>query len=326
MPQDSLTVDYMDSSRAYIHVQHTSGEGQVIMPGPAVQKDPYMLPPAGVITFLSVFGVVLFKVIRDGHAARSEQKLSMSRGAYSATEPIQPLKYSGKDLNFSAGEYEQVLGRHCNFYQLLNPVCQKRFIQRVKDFTSKKVFIIHDEKGFREMPILVAAASVQLSFGLDNYLLPHFRYIHIYPEEFLRLHPRLCFLEGNVSGNSIRLSWKHFLKGMQHRDDGQHVGLHEMAHALYYQAFVCENNVDCNFRDFFHDFNEDGNKVYAAEQAETGGLYSEYAVKNFQEFWAESIELFFEKPHNLKTKYPTLYDSLKTLLNQDPSQQSRQVM
>jgi Mlc titration factor MtfA (ptsG expression regulator) len=232
---------------------------------------------------------------------------------------VQPLKYIGKDLNFQASLYEEVLGKHCHFYKLLNPASRQVFTRRVIEFISKKTFIIHDEAGFKEMPILVSAASVQLSFGLDNYLLPHFRYIHIYPEEFLRLHPQLCFLEGNVSGNSIRLSWKHFLKGMQNGEDGQHVGLHEMAHALYYQAFVCENYVDCSFRDFFENFNVDGNKVYAVEKDNTGGLYSGYAIKNIQEFWAESIEIFFEKSRELKSMYPALYDCLKTLLNQDPA-------
>jgi Mlc titration factor MtfA (ptsG expression regulator) len=319
MPQDSLTVDLMDTAQAYVPVENSYREDQVISPRSEIREDPYMPGPGIVITFLAVVALIIYKVLREGHAAEIEQKQRLQRGAYSAADPVTPLKYAGEDLGFSAAVYEEVLAKHCHFYQRLNGTSQAVFTKRVMEFTSEKTFLIHDEAGFKEMPILVSAASIQLSFGMDNYLLPHFRYIHIYPEEFLRLHPQLCFLEGNVSGNSIRLSWKHFLKGIQNGEDGQHVGLHEMAHALYYQAFVCEDNIDCNFRDFFENFNADGNKVYATEQDNLGGLYSDYAIKNFQEFWAESVEIFFEKPVVLRTSYPALYDCLKTLLNQDPS-------
>ncbi len=319
MPQDSLTVDYTDSAQASIPVQHSYGKELVANPNAAKKDEPYIPGPGMTFTFLTVAGFVIYKALREVKAARSAQKQRLQRGAYSATDPVQPLKYIGKNLDFKVNVYKEVLGRHCHFYNRLSPSARQVFTGRVKEFISKKIFIIHDEAGFKEMPILVSAASVQLSFGLDNYLLPHFRYIHIYPEEFLRLHPQLCFLEGNVSGNSIRLSWKHFLKGLQNLEDGQHVGLHEMAHALYYQAFVCENNVACNFRGLFENFNIDGNKVYEVEKDNTGGLYSGNAIKNLQEFWAESIEIFFEKPQVLQSMYPALYDCLKSMLNQDPA-------
>ena len=104
-------------------------------------------------------------------------------------------------------------------------------------------------------------------------------------------------LEGNVSGHAINLSWKHFLEGYEDTNDGQNVGLHELAHALYYQTFEVEENVDSNFRDTFNDFNNYGNKVFRPGiENRCNDLYSEYAVKNFQEFWAESVEIFFEKP------------------------------
>jgi len=47
-------------------------------------------------------------------------------------------------------------------------------------------------------------------------------------------------------------------------------------------------------------------------------IYSEYADTDLQEFWAESVEIFFEKPNNLKENYPSVYEAIKILLNQDP--------
>ena len=44
----------------------------------------------------------------------------------------------------------------------------------------------------------------------------------------------------------------------------------------------------------------------------------EYAIKDFQEFWAESIEIYFKSPDRLQLHYPELYKALCGLLNQDP--------
>ena len=42
------------------------------------------------------------------------------------------------------------------------------------------------------------------------------------------------------------------------------------------------------------------------------------AIKDFQEFWAESIEIYFKSPDRLQLHYPELYTVLCDLLNQDP--------
>ena len=59
-------------------------------------------------------------------------------------------------------------------------------------------------------------------------------------------------------------------------------------------------------------------KAFEVEQVPGNDLYSDYALKNSQEFWAESIEIFFEKPSQLNNIYPELYKSLKIVLRQDP--------
>ena len=44
-----------------------------------------------------------------------------------------------------------------------------------------------------------------------------------------------------------------------------------------------------------------------------------YAFSNIQEFWAVSIEAFFENPKELKYYLPDLYRALCNVLNQDPA-------
>ncbi|MDB5221712.1 MAG: zinc-dependent peptidase [Chitinophagaceae bacterium] len=228
------------------------------------------------------------------------------------------LIYYGDQLDLSEEEIKDILLRHFIFYSTLDNDDKQKFITRLTSFMDDKVFKIHDESGFKEMPVLISATAIQVSFGLEEYLLPHFIYIHIYPEEYIGVHPTIRFLEGNVSGNRITISWKYFLDGFRFPQDGKNVGLHEMAHAYYYQNFgPCEIK-DSDFINAFTKFNECGNKVYTSIQDTALCLYSGYAKKNFQEFWAESLELFFEKPMEVKTTYPVLYESLCDVLNQDP--------
>lgn len=226
--------------------------------------------------------------------------------------------YYGDELGFSDQQVTVALKKHFPYYTKLQEPDREKFINRLFDFMEDKVFRIHDRQPFREMPILISASAIQLSFGLKEYLFPHFSHIHVYPDAFMRVEPALCLLEGNVTGHTINISWKHFLEGYEAPSDGVNVGLHEMAHALYYQLFLSEQPEEARFRDRFLQFAQPANLAFDREKNTPGGLYSDYANKNFQEFWAESAELFFEKPRELMSTYPALYESLKVLLNQDP--------
>lgn len=229
-----------------------------------------------------------------------------------------PLVYQGDELEFSEELVHEVLNKYFPYYTRLSTPGQYAFRQRLQKFMQTKTFVIHHTTGYREMPILLSATAVKLSFGLKHYLLPFYRFIHIFPEEFIGTHPTLRVLAGNVSGNSIHVSWKHFLEGFQQPDDGQNLGLHEMAHAYYFQNVEVDGDDDNHFAEQFGHFNRYGNRVFETNPTRTG-LYSEYAIKNFQEFWAESVELFFEKPQQLKATYPELYSGMVALLNQDPA-------
>jgi Mlc titration factor MtfA (ptsG expression regulator) len=274
---------------------------------------------AAFTSFFLMFGFILVGALRQASEPAEEDSSNVSSITSSQHIIRTPFHaYYGDELNFSNDSLIAILTKRFPYFNSLNSDEKERFIERLQKFISQKIFKIHDSNGYKEMPVLVSAAGIQLTFGLEKYLLPNFEYIHIYPEEFTRLEPVICFLQGNVSGRSINLSWKHFLEGYADVTDGQNVGLHELAHALFYQTFVVEENVDKRFQDIYSSFVNDANKVYNTEKTTEGGLYSDYAVTNFQEFWAESAELFFEKPSVLRSYYPRLYETLRSLLNQDP--------
>jgi Mlc titration factor MtfA (ptsG expression regulator) len=319
MPQDSLienyikTLDTAGNTITWLDSTHI----EIAYP-PTVENEEQFTLAMGLFI---LFFVVMFVIV----AIRSRKSLLYNPnistrpdlGAYSNGDQHEFYVYEGRKLRLSETVIENILNKHFYYFQQLQPDKKKIFSKRCKKFIERKIFTIHSSEVLKEMPVLVAATAIQLSFGLKKYLYPHFLHIHIYPQEFLRVHPVICFLEGNVSEHSIRLSWKHLYDGIKNFSNGQNVGLHEMAHALYYQTFVTEKHVDKDFRDFFFDFNDDGNKVYEIEQAMDAGLYSRYAMQDFQEFWAESVEIFFEKPLDLFKKYPNLYYAMRNILNQD---------
>ena len=267
--------------------------------------------------FFLMFGYILVLALKRN--GLSEEGDTNSTASTAIRTPLHV--YYGDELNLGKETITGILIKYFPYFRALDTADRKKFLKRLADFMDTKTFKIHDQDGFREMPVLISAAAIQLTFGLGRYLLPQFEFIHIYPEEFLHRNAAFNFLEGNVSGQSINISWKHFLEGYQVPDDGQNVGLHEMAHAYYWQNFITKDNIDRGFVSTFPGFNSTANKVFEQEKKQGNDLYSDYALKNSHEFWAESIEIFFEKPVQLKLAYPELYDSLKILLNQDPLQQ-----
>lgn len=228
------------------------------------------------------------------------------------------LVYEGRDLNIPAEQIEKILSRHSPYYRRLAPDLKEKFRDRTSKFLAAKTFLVKSNEAFVEMPVLLSATAVQLSFGLDDYLLPHYQYIRIHPEAYFA-KGTLRVLAGHVYGNTITIAWDHFLDGFAEYDDGTNVGLHEMAHALYMQ----EMHLDpwrCNrFENCFNQVMAEGQEVYEMKHRDPSLLFSENAYKDLQEFWAESVELFFEKPSELRRENPELYEAVASLLKQDPA-------
>jgi Mlc titration factor MtfA (ptsG expression regulator) len=234
------------------------------------------------------------------------------------------LVYDGSELGLSRQEIITILQKHYPYYNNLNPIQRGKFVDRLEKFMADKTFIIHSHEGFKEMPVLLSAAAVQLTFGLEKFMLPHFRFLQVHPEEYFA-DGSFRVLAGNVYDNSITLAWNQFLKGFKNPADGINVGLHEMAHAVYYQHVVIDKKREMDFCNCFNEVMEEGAEVYELKK-EHQVLFTNYAFKDLQEFWAESVELFFERPFDLKAHYPELFEAIKDLLNQDPCNSSNPVM
>ena len=76
--------------------------------------------------------------------------------------------------------------------------------------------------------------------------------------------------------------------------------------------------VDREFRSAFPAFQQVGSAIFEKSKTLMMAIYSNNAVQNYQEFWAESIEIFFENPAKMNKIFPELYTALGKVLNQDP--------
>lgn len=213
--------------------------------------------------------------------------------------------------------YHSIVSRYLKYYNRLTLEEQRKFLFRTFMFRKSKRFHYTDVKESAEMPVLISAVAIQLTMGLDKYLLNYFKDIYVLKDDYHYGYYSRPF-QGHVDHTGIYLSWDNFLRGVMSLDSNCNVGLHEMAHALTYVNFITETEEDRHFKKEFRNFSKIARPIYAALQHGHKSVLGEYAATNYHEFWAVSVEVFFENPVRLRHELPQLYGAMVKLLRQDP--------
>lgn len=213
--------------------------------------------------------------------------------------------------------YHTTISRHIPYYTRLSNAGKIRFLKRVYYFKNGKTFHFTGMEPRPEIPVLVSAAAVQLTFGLRSYHLSFFKNIYIRPDAYLTSEFDELVV-GHVSVEGIFISWKYFLMGFENNTDGVNTALHEMAHALRHQNQLKEFGIDKEFKTDFAKYTQQYGPVLIEALLHRRSFLRSYAFTNFEEFWAVSVEAFFEIPEGLKEYLPKIYDALCEVLNQDP--------
>jgi len=234
-----------------------------------------------------------------------------------SANPLGELITEETILSELADNYSGIISGVLPYFNQLNESNKQKFLNRVYNFKRSKSFHFHGLDQQEEIMILVSAASVQLSFGLKNYLLPFFKDIHILADAYQALDSKEAYI-GHVAPTGIYISWKYFVKGFADYTDGVNVALHEMAHALHHENFIKETGVDWDFRNDFDKLPAVFGPIISQIILQKKSYLRGYAFTNFQEFWAVSVEYFFENSQRLKDNLPQLYTILCDTLNQDP--------
>lgn len=218
-------------------------------------------------------------------------------------------------------EIRQILQLHFAYFRDLSAPEQEKFIRRVAQFISMKTFIPRMFKVVTsEMKVLISAAAIQLTFGLPEICLQHFRRIIIYPDAYYStVTKKMHKGEVNPGAGAIVLSWKSFLSGYTHPDDSYNLGLHEMAHALELENLIENDEYDFFPKEVWTDFQREARQISPHIKSGAHEFFRTYAAANEKEFFAVAVENFFERAKAFQQRFPGLYSILVLLLNQDPA-------
>jgi Mlc titration factor MtfA (ptsG expression regulator) len=260
-------------------------------------------------TFLFVSGAVIIIILRFRREVREGYTYVEKESA-----PIRSQVLPTPQV------YKDILQKYFGYYQQLSPQNKNKFAQKVARFIYGKRFIPRGvDQVTIEARVLIAASAVQITFGLPNIYLAHFKRILVYPNDYYsRITKRYHKGEVNPMFGMIVISWQSFIDGYIIPNDSRNLGIHEMAHALRLENII--RNEEYHFFDeTLLEYLDTFAKNYCNGTISPGvDFFREYACTNVHEFFAVVVENFFERPAELKQQFPDLYNTLVKLLNQDP--------
>jgi MtfA peptidase len=234
-------------------------------------------------------------------------------------------------------DWQVIVERRLPFFHKLSDVEQKQLQDMVKLFVAKKHFygcgglVIDDE-----IRITIAAGACLLLLNRNTGLYPLLHHILVYPSAF-KVKRQQFNEDGTVSHvdngllgeswdkNKVILSWDNVEHGIENFDDGHNVVLHEFSHQLDSESgsangapLLKKNSYQVWAKVLSEEFD---NLIKASEQHDKA-VMDYYGATNPAEFFAVATEAFFEKPEQMSSKHPELYDELKLYYCVDPRQWS----
>ena len=219
--------------------------------------------------------------------------------------------------------YENILYEEFPYYKLLEPKRKREFIIRLIDVKNNMVF--EGQHGFSlndHNLCLLCASMVQLTFGYADYRFYHFKKIIIVPDIFHSKYIGADVKGLTYAGGYIYLAWNYFYDGYKEYKNKINLGLHEFAHALMIQKVGLLNEEQLKrFKGMFRWMKKEREQ----KKAELP-LFRDYALSNLEEFWAVSVEIFFEQPLEFRHEYPNLYRLMVDALKQDAAQNLRRYL
>lgn len=217
-----------------------------------------------------------------------------------------------------------LLDGQVRLWRRLPPALQQRLLPRLEEFleripfTGAHGFVVTDS-----MRTVIAAQACLITLGHDDYPFDALHGITLHPDEFLVeereedeetgvVTEGYRTLAGQAHGSErIVLSWRDVAEA-QHRDDGYNVVIHEVTHFLEHShpggdpaahaALAAAHEALCD----------------AVDRGEDT-LLDPYGAEDLTEFLAVAAEFFFERPHELRERHPTLYVLLRDSFRLDPA-------
>ena len=183
-----------------------------------------------------------------------------------------------------------------------------------------------------EMRLSIAAQACLLVVNSDTWY-THLRTVLVYPGAFKsmdREHDGYVVTERETvrwgeswSRGPVILSWAHTEQGAINHKDGQNVVFHEFAHQIDNLSGHTDGAPILSRGQSFADWERVFIKAYESHvrNVEKGRktVLDAYGAEAHEEFFAVSVEVFFEKPAALKREEPEVYQQLSELFQLEPA-------
>jgi len=232
-------------------------------------------------------------------------------------------------------EWLKIIKNRVAFFVRLSATDQAELLDHIQVFLA--------EKGFEgcagleitdEIRVTIAAQACLLLLHRRTDYFPWLLTILVYPSTYLVEENRP--VEGPVWGEgkmsrlgetgrtmgSMVLAWDAVKSGAADPSDGKNVVLHEFAHQLDYENFAADGAPALATREQQMSWREVMRTEFASLRAadDTGipTLLDTYGATNPAEFFAVSVEAFFERPSALCSRHPKFYAELQRYFNQSP--------
>ncbi len=236
----------------------------------------------------------------------------------SLRKPIRRLRAVRSALPAGTREW---LERFVPLYRKLDEDARRRFENDMKivldEWTYEGVDAVEVTP---EMKIGVAAGAALLLHGRPDWELPRHQTVLFYPDRFdsdYMLHEEAAFDGMAHQQGPIILSSVALKESWEDTEDANNVVLHELAHLLDYKN---------EFADGVPSLLDPGSAVAWQDLVRKEmwrirhrrSMLRGYGATNPAEFFAVSVENFFERPSLMAEKHPQLFAAMMALFNLDP--------
>jgi len=232
-------------------------------------------------------------------------------------------------------EWVRVLETRIPFYRSLPVDDREELHGHIHVFLDEKRFEGCD--GFEvtdEVRLIVAAHACLLLLHRDTDYFPETQSVLIYPTTFLVDMAEaqddwvVSEYTEDRAGESwdlgpIVLSWDDVLDSLQPDADGYNVVIHEFCHQLDIENGEVDGVPRLDSSEAYDDWSDAFNAAYESflDDIDAGRplALDDYGAESPSEFFAVTVEAFFETPAVLERAYPAVYEQLASYFRQDPA-------
>src|SRR6267378_4510367 len=236
-------------------------------------------------------------------------------------------------------EWLKLIKKNVAFFVRLSANDQAELLDHIQILLAEKNFEgCAGQEITDEIRVTIAAQACLLLMHRKTDYFPRLLTVLVYPSTYSVQEQRPVTAEIWEEGKSFRagetartmgsmvLAWDAVKSGAADPSDGKNVVLHEFAHQLDYENFAADGAPALATRDQRLSWQEVMRAEFVSLRAadETGipTLLDTYGATNPAEFFAVSIEAFFERPRALRARHPKLYAELRSYFHQDPIEYS----